>query len=676
MLGVWSRDATLPNDIVNARPAAMTARQRSLAETMVSDGPCEKADAEVIDLSTLADAILADRSAGIHVLCDPSLSLTLALWLRASSMTGLAAEVVLLLEKPEDYIRSHQRRQPFVSEDRSALDWISAALAAERASCGEKRRVETLAAVGDVSSRANKSGSSLALANALYGTLSIPDHGVADMVDVLDAAQTVLEAAYAARARAEESLVQSQVAATRAYDLAEAMAKRAIASAEAPFQGALQSIQRKVLRYLARSSSLVSPRRAERFARSAAKRDPARLLEVVRSLPALDTGGSTTRITRQEALRDPEYRANDAPANINPDIRAIAFYLPQFHPFPENDKWWGKGFTEWTNVGKAIPLFEGHYQPHCPIHFGYYDLRVPQVMEEQAELARAYGIGGFAYYFYWFAGRTLMEKPLRAMLNNARVDIPFCLTWANENWTRRWDGGDNNLLIGQSHSIEDSRALIRYLEPYFSDPRYIRVDGKPVFLIYRAEIIPDMVATARMWRDEAQAMGLGGLHLVAVQSFGVSDPRPFGFDAAVEFPPHKFDTLNYASGLRLANPRFAGHIHDYRQAVAAALARPKPDYHLYRSVMLSWDNTARKPDRAHIYANFSVASYREWLSGLCQQLRSRSDLPADQRLIFINAWNEWAEGTHLEPDQRYGYAYLAATAEALQAGDHAAVLYQ
>lgn len=644
----------------------MAAQQRLLADSLISDSSGQNTEAEAIDSSVLAEAILADRSAGIQTLCDSSLSLTLALWLRASRKIGIAPEVIFLLEKPEDYVEACQRRKPFFSEESLALEWISAALAAERASRGMERRVETLAAVDDVSFRAAERGRPLALAKALYGALSVPNHDVTEMADVLYAAQTALEAEYAARIRAEKSLVQSRVAASRAYDLAEAMAKQVVASAEAPFHGALELMKRKVLRYFAHGCSLIPPRRAERFARSAAKRDPARLLEVVRSLPPLDTAGPATGITRQQAFRDPEYRPNAAPATFNPDIRAIAFYLPQFHPFPENDTWWGKGFTEWTNVGKALPLFEGHHQPHCPIHFGYYDLRIPQVMEEQAELARAYGIGGFAYYFYWFAGRSLMETPLRAMLNNARVDIPFCLTWANENWTRRWDGGDNNLLIGQSHSIEDSRALIRYLEPYFSDPRYIRVDGKPVFLIYRAEIIPDMAATARMWRDEAQAMGLGGLHLVAVQSFGVSDPRPFGLDAAVEFPPHKFDTLNYASGLRLSNPSFAGHIHDYRQAANATLARPEPDYHLYRSVMLSWDNTARKQDRAHIYANFSVEAYRIWLSDLCRRLRARPDLPADRRMVFINAWNEWAEGTHLEPDQRYGYAYLAATAEALQ----------
>ena len=210
-----------------------------------------------------------------------------------------------------------------------------------------------------------------------------------------------------------------------------------------------------------------------------------------------------------------EYQENQA---INPLVKLIAFYLPQFHPFPENDKWWGKGFTEWSNVGKALPNYVGHYQPHCPIHLGYYDLRIPEIMEEQAKLAKAYGVYGFNYYFYWFAGKVLMEKPLEMMLENKKVDIPFCLTWANENWTRRWDGLENDVLIAQNHSKEDSLEFIRYLIKYFKDERYILIDGKPLLIVYRANIIPDIYAIADSWRKEVRLHGFPDLYLVAAQT--------------------------------------------------------------------------------------------------------------------------------------------------------------
>ena len=222
---------------------------------------------------------------------------------------------------------------------------------------------------------------------------------------------------------------------------------------------------------------------------------------------------------------------------IDPFVKAIAFYLPQYHPFPKNDEWWGKGFTEWTNVGKARPLFPGHHQPHCPLHLGYYDLRVPEIMQEQAALAKNYGVSGFAYYFYWFAGELLMETPLERMLEDPEVDIPFCMIWANENWTRRWDGLDQEVLIAQDHSIEDSRAMLRYLRKFMEDPRYIRVDGKPLFIVYRSALIPDFEATTAMWQEEARKMGFDGLYLVSALTTEMSDLSETGLDAVMEFSP-------------------------------------------------------------------------------------------------------------------------------------------
>ena len=346
---------------------------------------------------------------------------------------------------------------------------------------------------------------------------------------------------------------------------------------------------------------------------------------------------------------------------IDAAVRAIAFYLPQFHPFAQNDEWWGKGFTEWTNVGKARPLFPGHYQPHCPIHLGYYDLRVPQIMQEQARLARNYGVSGFAYYFYWFAGQLLMETPLEAMLADPEVDLPFCMIWANENWTRRWDGQDQEVLIAQDHSLDDSSAMLEYLRKFMEDDRYIRVNGKPLFIIYRATLIPDFAETLKMWRAEAKRMGLGDLYVVSAQTFGHADPRDLGLDAAIEFPPHNI-TPREVSGLipRLAKD-FQGGIYEYPEVVSTATRQDEPNYTLFRTCMLSWDNTARRNLRASVFTDFSLTRYAQWLSSNVERAAKDPRRSDDERLVFINAWNEWAEGTHLEPDQKHGFGYLEAT---------------
>ena len=189
---------------------------------------------------------------------------------------------------------------------------------------------------------------------------------------------------------------------------------------------------------------------------------------------------------------------------MTPDIRPIAFYLPQFHPTPENDEWWGKGFTEWTNVTKARPLFPGHYQPQLPADMGFYDLRLPEAREAQAALAREYGIHGFCYYHYWFNGRRILERPFNEVLASGKPDFPFCLCWANENWTRVWDGGEKNVLLEQKYSHEDDLAHIESLIPAFRDERYIRIDGKPLFLVYRTGLLPNPARTAEIWREAAK----------------------------------------------------------------------------------------------------------------------------------------------------------------------------
>lgn len=357
-----------------------------------------------------------------------------------------------------------------------------------------------------------------------------------------------------------------------------------------------------------------------------------------------------------------EHRDNP---KIDPVVKLIAFYLPQFHPFPENDAWWGKGFTEWTNVTKAYPNYVEHYQPHYPIHMGYYDLRVAEAMEEQARLAKEYGIYGFSYYFYWFAGKILMDTPLEQMLENPKVEMPFCFTWANENWSRRWDGQENDILIAQNHSDEDSLEFIRHLMKYFKDKRYIKIDGKPLLIIYRASIIPNMEQTADIWREELEKNGFPGLYLVCAQSFGIKSPVEFGFDASVEFPPHTVSSTDIRHELNMTNSDFNGHVFSYEQVVANAVASKEPAYKLFRAAMLSWDNTARKQNNSHIFHGFSLLRYKQWLSSITNNVFNNAKYSNDEKIVFVNAWNEWAEGTHLEPDRKFGYGYLQATYDVL-----------
>lgn len=345
-------------------------------------------------------------------------------------------------------------------------------------------------------------------------------------------------------------------------------------------------------------------------------------------------------------------------------VRPIAFYLPQYHPIAENDAWWGPGFTEWTNVVRGQPQFPGHEQPHLPADLGFYDLRVPEVREQQAELAREHGIFGFCYYYYWFGGRRLLERPLDDVVSMGSPEFPFCVCWANENWTRRWDGAEHEILVAQQHSPEDDEALIRTLLPVFADRRYIRVAGRPMFLVYRPAILPDAAATTRRWRDICRDAGTSEPYLVAVQSFGLGDPRPYGFDAAVEFPPHSIHAAELTGRIARKNPDFTGHVYDYLDVAEHASNRPPKDYTLFRGVMPSWDNTARRRTSGHIYYGSTPSAYARWLTAAAAH--AQDELPPDRRFVFINAWNEWGEGCHLEPDERHGHAYLRATRDVVR----------
>lgn len=363
------------------------------------------------------------------------------------------------------------------------------------------------------------------------------------------------------------------------------------------------------------------------------------------------------------------------------DARVIAFYLPQFHPVPENDEWWGKGFTEWTNVVKAKPRLKGHYQPHLPADLGFYDLRLPEARAAQAQLAAAYGIHGFCYYHYWFNGRQVLERPVNDIWKSGEPDFPFCLCWANENWTRRWDGQDSEVLLEQRYALADDLAHIRSLIPLFLDPRYIRVMDRPLFLLYWASQLPEPQKTTDLWRREVERAGLKGLFLVRVESHDeTGDPRALGFDCSVEFQPRwsQFCDLRirrrkwwHRRKLRTAEPEyFDNFICDYEDVAKTALRDPLPTYPRIPCVCPGWDNSPRREKGAIILTNSTPEKYEYWLQEVVNRARARLG-PGEnhgitpESLIFINAWNEWAEGNHLEPCQRWGRKYLEATQRAL-----------
>jgi hypothetical protein len=346
--------------------------------------------------------------------------------------------------------------------------------------------------------------------------------------------------------------------------------------------------------------------------------------------------------------------------------KALAFYLPQYHPIPENDEWWGTGFTEWHNVTRARPLFEGHYQPHLPGELGFYDLRVPEVREAQAELARTHGVHGFVYYHYWFKGRRLLERPFEEVLQSGQPNFPFALCWANEEWTRGWDSRTGHVLMQQEFSEQDDRAHIRYLIEAFKDPRYITIDGRPLMLIYRPALLPDLLRTSEIWRTEVQRAGFPDLYLCWVESWGAPSggkgPEPFGFDASIGFMP--------VEGERLHPPleSLRGHtILDYESAAEWAISLLDSPWKRFPSVMVGWDNTARRARGATIYHGATPESYERWLRVTADAL---TGVRAEENYLFILAWNEWAEGNHLEPDQRYGRAFLEATRSVLVAEPH------
>jgi len=351
-------------------------------------------------------------------------------------------------------------------------------------------------------------------------------------------------------------------------------------------------------------------------------------------------------------------------------IRPIAFYLPQYHPVPENDEWWGKGFTEWTNVAKAKPLFKGHYQPHLPGELGFYDLRVPEVRAQQAALAQAYGIEGFMYWHYWFAGKRLLERPFQDVLESKQPDFPFCIGWANETWTGIWHGARDKILIEQTYPGEkDYEAHFYAVLDAFKDPRYITVDGKPLFCIYKPFYIPDVSNLISIWQRLAKSTGLKGVYFV-------------GFTADVDTQYHSllqlgFDGVHFQRVSEAVEQiikrqflyRVSRKLHKmglYKRFITQGVIEYS-EYiqHLTKStdtientfpvIIPNWDNSPRSGRNGLIIKNSTPELFRAHLKNVFGVLKKK---PVEQRIVFIKSWNEWAEGNYLEPDSQFGRKYL------------------
>ncbi len=371
---------------------------------------------------------------------------------------------------------------------------------------------------------------------------------------------------------------------------------------------------------------------------------------------------------------------------ITEKTKVVAFYLPQFHAIPENDKHYGKGFTEWTNTKKAMPLFEGHNQPRTPLNENYYCLLDDGVMQAQAELAKEYGVYGFCYYHYWFKnGKKLLEKPLEKMLKDSRIDIPFCLCWANENWSKRWDGGDNEVIVSQDYGDKkDLENHIDYLCDFFCDPRYIRIDDMPVLLIYKPELIPNLKKVIKTIRKRVKDKGYKGIKLVSQYPLYYFNGANLDlFDYYVQFQPkfiqdyeHELGRselkkkikkilleMNMKSLVKKIENFYSRKVEmqdelihrDYDKDWQRIIEYDAPDEKVIAGAFVDWDNTARNK-KGLVYDNVSPEKFEKYMGQLVEKVNTEYK----EKFIFINAWNEWAEGAYLEPDEAHGYAYLEA----------------
>ena len=356
----------------------------------------------------------------------------------------------------------------------------------------------------------------------------------------------------------------------------------------------------------------------------------------------------------------------------NTDMNLIAFYLPQFHSFPANDDWFGKGFSEWTNATKTVPQYIGHYQPHLPYDVGFYNLETEHIFKRQIELAKMYGIKGFSFYYYWFSGKKIMEKPIQMFLKNKSLDMPFCMFWANENWSHLWgSGADEKILYKQEIVNGDAEKFMADILPYMKDERYIKIDNKPLLMIYNPEIYSKeiLIAFIDKIRQIAKDNGFSDLYINTIM-------KPFmkkgeyknylnsiHFDGIVEFLPGCMHNLFNKVKKKVLNPLFKGNFLDVKEFVENKKYLYKTDARVFKGIFPMWDNSPRRCYRGATIFESSPQIYKKWLKDIIKWTKINN--PKNEQYIFINAWNEWAEGAHLEPDQKYGYAYLQATKEAL-----------
>ncbi|AMY10072.1 hypothetical protein LuPra_03300 [Luteitalea pratensis] len=373
------------------------------------------------------------------------------------------------------------------------------------------------------------------------------------------------------------------------------------------------------------------------------------------------------------ALDDRLNSAEPAPAPVDPSAaaRVIAYYLPQYHPIPENDAWWGRGFTEWTNVTKARRRFPGHYQPRLAGELGYYDLRVPEVRAQQAELAREHGVEAFCYYHYWFGTSELLQRPLAEVVASGQPGLSFCVCWANETWTGIWHGNPRQTLIEQTYPGDgDHRRHFESLRPAFEDRRYLRVDGKPVFVVYKPNQVPDAARVCDLWREMAVMAGLGGLHLVGVKNSLEGAPLPPGFDAVVAqaLPPvaRRFRQAPSPKSLARSVLRRLGvpTVYRYDRVAPGFVSDVLPDS-WYPCMIPNWDNSARSGADGLVLHGSTPELFGAQVRRTVAAVAGRHP---DKRLVFVKSWNEWAEGNYLEPDQRFGRRYLEALRDEIRPG--------